>query len=66
VPEVHTNSVFVVGVKGDAIHLRAWDGCGGSEALVAYDTAAGTTTTLLGPPVNGGGVIDVVAYPGQE
>jgi hypothetical protein len=65
VPDVQTDSVFVVGVKGDDLHLRAGDGCGGAESLVAYDTAAGATTTLLGPPVNGGGIIDVVAYPGQ-
>lgn len=65
VPDVQADSVYVVGVKGDELHLRANEGCGGGESLVAYDTTAGATTTLLGPPVNGGGVIDAVPYPGQ-
>ncbi|MDT5070483.1 MAG: hypothetical protein QOK02_6638 [Mycobacterium sp.] len=64
-PDVQTDSVFVVGVKGNELHLRARDGCRGGEALVAYDTAEGATTTLLGPPVNEGVVVDVVPYPGQ-
>jgi TolB protein len=65
VPDVQTDGAYVVGIKGDDLHLRVGDGCGRGESLVAYDTAAGATTTLLGPPVNGGGVIDVVPYPGQ-
>ncbi|KAA0083528.1 hypothetical protein CIW52_14175 [Mycolicibacterium sp. P9-64] len=65
VPDVQTDSVSVVGTKGDDLHLLAKDGCSGGESLVAYDTAASTTTALLGPPINGGGVIDTVAYPGQ-
>jgi len=65
VPDVQADSMYVVGVKGDDLHLRANEGCGGGESLIAYDTAAGATTTLLGPPVNGGGVIDAVPYPGQ-
>jgi hypothetical protein len=66
VPDVQTDSVVVVGVHGDDLHLQAKAGCGGGQALLAYDTTAGTSTMLLGPPVNGGGVIDAVAYPGQE
>jgi TolB protein len=31
-----------------------------------YDPAAGTSTVLLGPSVNGGGVIAALPYPGQE
>ncbi|MCU1700117.1 MAG: hypothetical protein JWR34_6180 [Mycobacterium sp.] len=66
VPGVHTDRTYVVGVKGDDLHLQVSERCGGGgDSLVAYDTAAGATTTLLGPPVNGGGVMDVVAYPGQ-
>jgi TolB protein len=66
VPGVHTDRTYVVGVKGDDLHLQISERCGGGgDSLVAYDTAAGATTTLLGPPVNGGGVMDVVAYPGQ-
>jgi TolB protein len=66
VPDVRTDGAYVVGFKGDDLHLRVSEGCGGGQSLVAYDTAAGATTTLLGPPVNGGDVIDVVAYPGQR
>jgi hypothetical protein len=65
-PDVRTDGAYVVGVKGDDLHLRVSEGCGGGQSLVAYDTAAGATTPLLGPPVNGGGVMDVVAYPGQR
>jgi TolB protein len=65
VPDVGADSVDVVGVKGDDLHLVANEGCGGGESLVGYDTAAGATTTLLGPPLNGGRVIDAVPYPGQ-
>ncbi|MDT5243398.1 MAG: hypothetical protein QOD36_774 [Mycobacterium sp.] len=39
---------------------------GGGEALVDYDPAAGTSTVLLGPTVNGGGVIDALSHPGYE
>jgi hypothetical protein len=66
VPDVQSDSVVVVGVHGNDLHLQAKAGCGSGEALLAYDTTAGTSTVLLGPPVNGGGVIDAVAYPGQE
>ena len=59
------SSVRVVGANGNDLHLAARQGCGGSEALVTYDTREGRSTTLLGPTVNGGSVIDVVPYPGQ-
>ena len=66
VPDVPAGgSVGVVGANGNDLHLVTKEGCGGSEALVTYDTREGRATTLLGPPVNGGDVIDVVPYPGQ-
>jgi hypothetical protein len=64
VPDVQSDSVVVVNVHGNDLHLQAKAGCGSGQALLAYDTTAGTSTMLLGPPVNGGGVIDAVAYPG--
>jgi TolB protein len=59
------HSVVVVGVNGDHLNLQAKLACGGGESLVDYNPAANTSTVLLGPSVNGGGVIDAVPYPGQ-
>jgi hypothetical protein len=56
----------VLGVYHGHFELRASLSCGGGEALVDYDPAAGTSTVLLGPTVNGGGVIDALSYPGYE
>jgi TolB protein len=59
-------SVFVIGVSGDDLIVRAAVSCGPGEALIDYDPAANTSTVLLGPSVNGGSVTTAVAYPGQE
>jgi hypothetical protein len=67
VPNVDSrHSIEVVGVNGGDLDLRASAACGGGESLFDYNPTAGTSTVLLGPPVNGGGVIDAVAYPGQK
>ncbi|OJZ67961.1 hypothetical protein BRW65_25700 [Mycobacterium paraffinicum] len=66
VPEVKGDSVVVVGVNGGDLDLKARAGCGGGLALIDYNPAAGTSTVLLGPTVNGGGVINAVPYPGQR
>jgi TolB protein len=67
VPNVDDHrSVDVLGVYHGHFELRASLSCGGGEALVDYDPAAGTSTVLLGPTVNGGGVIDALSYPGSE
>jgi hypothetical protein len=60
VPQVHSEYVDVVGVNGGDLELKAQD------SLIDYNPAAGTSTVLLGPPVNGGGVISAKPYPGQE
>jgi hypothetical protein len=66
VPKVDEgHSVVVVGVNGDHLNLQAKLACGGGESLVDYNPAANTSTVLLGPSVNGGGVIDAVPYPGR-
>lgn len=60
-------SVAVVGVNGGNLDLVGMTaGCGSAESLVEYDPTAGTTTVLLGPPLNGGAVIDVLAYSRQD
>jgi hypothetical protein len=66
VPGVESDSVVVIGVNGDNLHLQARASCGGGQALFEYDPVANTSTTLLGPPVNGGGVIDAVPFGGRE
>jgi hypothetical protein len=66
VPNVHGATIIVVGVNGGDLDLQAKAGCGGGQSLVDYNPSAGTSTVLLGPPVNGGGVIGAVPYPGQR
>lgn len=66
VPHVQSGSVVVVGVNGGDIDLQARAGCGGGESLIDYNPTAGTSTVLLGPTVNGGGVIYAVPYAGQR
>jgi hypothetical protein len=66
VPEVHTATVVVVGANGGHLDLQAAVGCGGGQSLIDYNPAAGTSTVLLGPPVNGGGVTSPIPFPGQK
>jgi hypothetical protein len=57
------SSVLVAGATADELVLMAKLGCGANTSLLAYDPAANTSTVLLGPPVNGGGVKDALLYP---
>jgi TolB protein len=67
VPNVDDHkSVDVLGVYHGHLELQASLSCGDGEALVDYDPTAGTSTVLLGPTVNGGGVMNAMAYPGYE
>ncbi len=67
VPNVDSHSsVVVVGVNGGHLTLQATVSCESGESLLDYNPADGTSTVLLGPLVNGGGVIAAVSYPGQE
>lgn len=74
-PDMHTtrvkvpgvsDSIELIGVTGDKLLLSAKVGCGGTTSLLTYDPAANTSTVLLGPPINGGGVTDARLYPGQN
>jgi hypothetical protein len=68
VPGVDDNrSVLVIGVSGDnnRLVLRATMSCGPGMSLLTYDPGANTSTVLLGPPVNGGSVIQAQPYPGR-
>jgi hypothetical protein len=66
VPEVKAGTIEVVGVNGDSLRLQAKAACGGGISLVDYNPSTNTTTTLLGSPLNGGGVISAVAFTGQR
>jgi len=67
VPNVDDHSsVDVLGVYHGHLELHATLSCGSGESLVDYDPAAGTSTVLLGPTVNGGGVIEALPYVGDE
>jgi hypothetical protein len=58
-----SQSVFVAGATADKLILQGHMDCGGGTALVSYDPAANTSTVLLGPPVNGGGVTEAIIFP---
>lgn len=60
-----SGSVSVIGAQADTLVLRAHMGCGSGISLLTYNPAANTTTVLLGPPVNGGGVKNVILYPNR-
>ena len=66
VPNVNSATVVVIGVNGDDLDLQAKAGCGTGQSLIDYNPASGTSTVLLGPPVNGGGVINALPYRGQK
>jgi hypothetical protein len=66
VPDVKAGTIDVVGVNGDSLRLQAKAACGGGISLVDYNPSTNTTTTLLGSPLNGGGVTSAVAFKGQR
>lgn len=57
-----SDSVVVTGATGDKLVLQAQVGCGGTTSLLTYDPATNTSTVLLGPPVNGGGVTEAILF----
>jgi TolB protein len=74
-PDMHTtqinipgvsDSIELVGAKDDKLLILAKVGCGGTTSLLSYDPAANTSTVLLGPPINGGGVSAARLFPGTS
>jgi hypothetical protein len=59
---VDSGHVSVAGATGDDLVLRTKMGCGSGISVLTYDPAANTTTVLLGPPVDGGGVQHAILY----
>ncbi len=59
-------SVIVAGFSGGDLDLLATASCGGGQSLFDYNPGNNTSTVLLGPPLNGGGVIKAIPFPGQR
>ena len=57
-----TKSIAVVGSHGDQLLLQATAECGAGQSLLWFSPSADTTTVVLGPPLNGGGVKGAVLY----
>jgi TolB protein len=61
------HSIYVIGAHGGNLDLQAnVAGCGPAQSLLDYDPVGGTTTVLLGPPLNGGSVIKAVPFKGGQ
>jgi hypothetical protein len=60
------HSVDVLGAYGSDLELHATAACGSGQSLFDYNPGTNTSTVLLGPPVNGGGVISAVPYTGRR
>jgi hypothetical protein len=63
-----TGGAAVVGVDGAGLDVLAvtapgCEGRGRQTSLLRYDPAAGTSTVLLGPQVDGGNVVSAQSYP---
>jgi hypothetical protein len=54
---------LVIGAHDSDLDIQTSVACGSGQALLSYAPAANTSTVLLGPPVNGGGVRTAVAFP---
>jgi len=60
------NDERVIGAGGAQLALEAVLGCGGGKTLFWFDPATAKETPLLGPPLNGGGVLAALPYPGLQ
>ncbi|AKK29049.1 hypothetical protein [Mycobacterium sp. EPa45] len=61
-----SDNVFVTGAANDRLLVRGQVGCSGTTSLVSYDPATNTSTVLLGPPINGGGVSEALLFPTRD
>jgi TolB protein len=59
-------SQFIRGTYGDLLAIQAEIPCGPGETLVWFNPADHTSNLILGPPLNGGGVIDALVYPDPD
>jgi hypothetical protein len=56
------DSIEVAGVGAGQLELLGKVGCGGTDSLVRYDPSTNSSTVLLGPPINGGGVTEAIPF----
>jgi hypothetical protein len=61
-----TDSVQVIGAHQSQLGLLAQMACGSGETLFWFDPVTSAETPLLGPLVNGGGVLAALPYPGLQ
>jgi TolB protein len=59
------SSIRVIGPNDGHLVVQGRASCGGGQTLFDYDPAANASTVLLGPPLNAGGVIAALPYPGR-
>jgi hypothetical protein len=60
------NDERVIGAASGQLALQAVVGCGGGQSLFWFDPTTAKETPLLGPPLNGGGVLTALPYPGLQ
>jgi TolB protein len=60
------NDERVIGASNGQLALQAVVGCGGGQSLFWFDPTTAKETPLLGPSLNGGGVLTALPYPGLQ
>jgi hypothetical protein len=60
------NDERVIGAASGQLALQAVVGCGGGQSLFWFDPTTAKESPLLGPPLNGGGVLAALPYPGLQ
>jgi hypothetical protein len=60
------NDERAIGAGNDQVALQAVLGCGGGQSLFWFDPTTAKEIPLLGPPLNGGGVLAAFSYPGLQ
>jgi TolB protein len=64
VPDVvRGDSVFVLGAANDELALEATVACGSGQSALWFNPSKHTSSVVLGPPLNGGGVQVALSYP---
>ena len=67
IPDVEQgDSQFILGTANGQLALRATVSCGGGVSALWFNPSANTSTVVLGPGVNGGGVMSAMTYPNPE
>ncbi len=59
-------TVRVIGAADAGLGLQSAISCGPGQSLFTFDPATNAVTDLLGPPLNGGSVLQALPYPGLQ